>query len=133
MKHLSIKFILLGLIFYSSASLITQFLIAVPLSNLLSNITDQGEYASGIFPPSIIISVMVSKILAAVAAAGYLVRHVKTLPLYHALVIGIFAAIIGAFINEITAEQIYLAWLMAFCSSMFIVIATYSLKISQTK
>lgn len=128
MKSLSIKFIILGLVFYSSASLITQFLIAVPLSNVISGFTDKGDFPAGIFPPSIIISVILSKMLAAFAAAGYLVRHVNSLPIYHALVIGIFAAIIGSFINEITDEQVYLAWLMAFSSIFLIVFATACLK-----
>ncbi len=128
MKHLSIKFIVFGLVFYSSANIITLFLIAVPLSNLISSMTNEGEVTTGIYPPSIIISVVISKIFASFAAAGYIVRYVKTFPMYHALVIGILAAIIGAFINEISADQAYLKWAMALCSIVFIVISTYCLK-----
>ena len=127
-KHLSIKFVILGLVFYASATVLTQFLVAVPLSNLIAGITDKTEVPEGIFPPSIIISVMASKLLASIATAGYIVRHVKTLPLYHALVVGILGAVIGSFINEISPEQAYLAWAVAFCSVLFIVISTYFLK-----
>ena len=129
MKYLSIKFIIFGYIFYSSAGVITQFLIAVPLSHLIASITNEPKASDGIFPPSIIISVLISKMFAAVAAAGYIVRTVKVLPLYHALASGLLSAVTGILINKISREQAYLEWLMALTTVGFIVIATYFLKI----
>ena len=128
MEHLSIKFIILGLVFYTSANIVTQFLIAVPLSGIIAVLTDAGETAPGLYPPSVVISVTVSKIFASIATAGYLVKYVKAVPLYHALVVGILGAIVGSLFNSFNPEQNYLRYIIAFTSIAFVVLATWVMK-----